>query len=141
MAAAGVHLDRLGKLVGEARKDRTDAAYAAAIRVRIRVNRSDGSADTLLQIAKILAVAGSIVYADSGGAKYSIGATVDPEAMNTLAEALRDADAAGVGADISIAPEGATTIRFGSSYGTAPRAYARGSKYTVSDTRTAGYSP
>lgn len=48
--AVGDQLDLLGSLVGEGRQDRTDAAYRAAIRVRILVNKSEGLPEQLLEI-------------------------------------------------------------------------------------------
>ncbi len=41
--AAGVHLDRLGRVVGEPRKGKGDAAYRARIKARIRINQSFGN--------------------------------------------------------------------------------------------------
>jgi hypothetical protein len=51
--AEGVQLDQLGEIVGEARQDRTDVQYRAAIRVRVLVNRSSGRLEELLTIADL----------------------------------------------------------------------------------------
>lgn len=51
--AEGVQLDVLGRIVGQPRMGLTDAAYRTAIRLRIRVNRSRGSAADLLEILRL----------------------------------------------------------------------------------------
>jgi hypothetical protein len=50
--AEGVQLDQLGEIVGEARQDRTDDQYRAAIRIRVLVNRSSGKTEELLEICR-----------------------------------------------------------------------------------------
>lgn len=50
----GVHLDTLGALVGEARQGRGDDDYRAAIRIRIRANRSTGTANDVIEVASLL---------------------------------------------------------------------------------------
>lgn len=114
MAAFGIHLDRIGKLVGEPRLGRLDPAYASAIKVRIRVNRSDASAPTLLAIAAILAT--EVTLSEPGGARYGLTCRADAEVAETLASALRQADAAGVASSITVAVSDAT-IRYGWSGG------------------------
>lgn len=52
--ATNAQLDTLGDLVGEPRLGRTDTDYRAAIRVRIKVNRSKGQSEDVLQVAKLL---------------------------------------------------------------------------------------
>jgi len=49
--AVGAQLDMLGDLVGEARKGRNDTDYRAAVRLRIRVNRSQGRAVDVIDVA------------------------------------------------------------------------------------------
>lgn len=53
-SAAGVQLEALGAIVGEPRNARLDAAYRTAIKVRIRVNRSQGRAIDVIQVARLL---------------------------------------------------------------------------------------
>lgn len=55
-SVTGDLLDKLGARVGEKRLGRTDTDYQAAIRLRIRVNRSRGKAEDIVQIAKLAAV-------------------------------------------------------------------------------------
>jgi hypothetical protein len=46
-------LDKIGALVGEARNGRSDTDYRAAVRIRIRANRSQGRSTDLLDIATL----------------------------------------------------------------------------------------
>lgn len=51
----GDQLDQLGPLVGEPlRLGRSDAAYLTAIKLRIRVNRSQGKAEDVIQVAQLM---------------------------------------------------------------------------------------
>lgn len=52
--ATGVNLENLGALVGEAREGRNDATLRAAIRLRIRTNRSQGRVSDLFEIVNLL---------------------------------------------------------------------------------------
>lgn len=49
----GDQLDIIGGLVGEARNGRADNVYLTAIRLRIKVNKSQGRAEDIIQIANI----------------------------------------------------------------------------------------
>ena len=51
--AAGVNLDLLGKIVGEARDGRTDDVYRNALRVRVLINISDGKIEQLIAIVRL----------------------------------------------------------------------------------------
>lgn len=50
--AVGAQLDMLGDLVGEARRGRSDIDYRAAVKLRIRVNRSQGTAEDVIDVAR-----------------------------------------------------------------------------------------
>lgn len=52
-AAVGDQLDALGALVGEARLGRNDTNYRAAVLLRVRVNRSQGLAEDIIQVANL----------------------------------------------------------------------------------------
>lgn len=52
--AVGFWLDAIGKIVGEPRNGRDDEDYLASIRVRVRVNRSQGRATDLIAVALLL---------------------------------------------------------------------------------------
>lgn len=51
--ATGINLDTLGDIVGEKRLGRNDTVYRAAIRLRIRVNRSQGRAEDIIDVARL----------------------------------------------------------------------------------------
>lgn len=104
MPASGVHLDTLGKIVGELRGDRTDAVYAAAIRIRILSNVSDGTPDALLKIAGVL-------LQDPQYADYAKACTISGigalSIVDLLQAALKRADPAGVGMGLVVGPSNA----------------------------------
>jgi hypothetical protein len=50
--AIGVWLDYIGKIVGEARKSRTDTEYRAALLLKIAANNSDGTPNVIIDITK-----------------------------------------------------------------------------------------
>lgn len=52
--ATGARLEQLGKLVGESRNGRDDADYLRYIQARIITNRSNGTIEDLLSVARIL---------------------------------------------------------------------------------------
>lgn len=54
LGCQGYWLDAIGSLVTEPRNARIDGAYEAAIRVRIRVNRSQGRAVDVIDVARLL---------------------------------------------------------------------------------------
>lgn len=60
--AVGVQLDSLGALVGEARENRIDADYKPAITIRIRVNRSQGKAEDILQVMTLAMQGAPFLY-------------------------------------------------------------------------------
>lgn len=53
VGAEGVQIDVLGKIVGQPRLGLSDEAYIAAIKLRIRVNRSRGSSVDILEILRL----------------------------------------------------------------------------------------
>ena len=52
--ASGNQLDDLGAIVGEARNGRIDSDYIPAIKLRIRINRSKGRAEDMVQVANLI---------------------------------------------------------------------------------------
>ncbi len=52
--AAGQQLDDLGAIVGQLREGREDAAYIEAIRLRVRINRSKGRSEDMVQIVNLI---------------------------------------------------------------------------------------
>lgn len=53
-SATGVHLDRIGKIVGELRDGRDDAAYRIGIRARVLLNKSSGTTPEILALFRML---------------------------------------------------------------------------------------
>ncbi len=94
----GEQLDVLGRVVNQPREGRDDASYRVWIRARVRINRSGGTAPTLIDIFRTLAPAGATVRFEPqypAGFVMRIGAqpvTNGPQ----LVEVLRAASAAGV---------------------------------------------
>ena len=50
-------LDQLGAIVGVKREGRSDPDYLAAIKIKIRINRSQGLAEDIIQIAALVIAA------------------------------------------------------------------------------------
>lgn len=76
--AYGIHLDWLGKIVGENREGRSDASFEKAIRIRIRVNRSQGQTSDILDV---LALWSSLAtYQENFPASFEATSYNDPDA-------------------------------------------------------------
>lgn len=92
--AVGAQLDMLGDLVGESRRGRNDIDYRAAVRLRIRVNRSQGRAVDVIDIAT--QGSGAPVkyreYPESFAWEVEL---VNPPSPAAVAQALMQAKAAG----------------------------------------------
>ena len=52
--AVGDQLDFIGKMVGELRKNRSDADYRLFVKARIAINRSNGKPEEILSILRIV---------------------------------------------------------------------------------------
>lgn len=114
--AEGVWLEVLGDIVGEPRRDRTDGAYRAAIRVRILVNRSNGKLPELIKIAGLMLGEGADVQvSEHYPASILVRVHSDPgEVLGVdLARALRQAKAGGVKLDLIFPTDAARTFRWG----------------------------
>lgn len=49
----GDQIDNIGALVGESRQGRTDAEYLPVVKLRIRVNRSHGTPNDIIEVMKL----------------------------------------------------------------------------------------
>lgn len=97
--AVGVQLDRIGKIVGQAREALDDVSYRARLRVKIAVSKSKGSRKELIRIARLfvgLTAGGKIVFDNQGIASY---------ALRVTGLVLNDADAAALAGFLSAATE------------------------------------
>ncbi len=123
-------LNVLGAYVGEARRGRSFESFRKAIKVRIRINRSRGLADDILEVADLLAEsftyteyypAGIIVHVDegddpvlfadamrrtkAGGISLQTSfATVPQENLMRYGSALHPSNGVGAGTTISSVP-------------------------------------
>lgn len=94
-SAADDALDQLGGLVGESRNGRGDADYRAAIRLRIRINRSYGRATDMVEIANLL-IGSGVKYQEGEEASYSISTYFLTGGVFGILSTLKDARPVGV---------------------------------------------
>lgn len=100
----GVQLDKLGKITGEPRKGRSDAAYLEAVKLRILINRSTGKVPDLLRILSVAANGNPWEYREKYPANYEITFSGTPEALDALVAASDEADPQGVGGRVYYTP-------------------------------------
>lgn len=99
--AEGDQLDAIGVLVGEARAGRSDDDYRRFIRARIATNRSNGTAEQIINIARLVLgdLDVSIRVENQGTAAYVmriLGPEMTVDVAGILVAFLRSATAAGV---------------------------------------------
>lgn len=71
--AYGVGLDQFGEIVGETRRGRADVDYLPAIRLKIRVNRSRGRTQDLVDVALLASVNDAgVVYRETYPAGWEL---------------------------------------------------------------------
>ena len=87
-------LDKVGARVGEPRGGRSDADYLVAIRIRVRVNRSRGKAEDIVQVAILASVNSVPTYAEYYPASFLVTALNLPGA-GQVAKLLGRAKSAG----------------------------------------------
>ena len=117
--AVGDQLDKNGALVGEARQGRNDANYKPAISLRIRVNRSNGEAEDVLQVLTLAQTVSSflITYLEVYPAGFYVTA-FNLAIIPTIARAIGKARAAGSrGVLVTSNWLPATNFEFGSTVG------------------------
>ena len=98
--AVGVQLDGLGDIVGEERGGRNDAEYRDAIRVRILLNTSEGTAEELIAIIKGIdsTLTPEIVDIPPAAFYAQIGlTTLSTDQLNRLAFFIRKGRGAAIG--------------------------------------------
>ncbi len=90
----GGQIDLIGGLVGEDRQGRVDASYLPAVIIRIRVNRSKGTAEDIIQVANL--VYPGFTYEEGGIASWKVKMLgVVSVAISTIANLLGKAKATG----------------------------------------------
>lgn len=119
--AEGVHLDALGRVVGERRNGSADDRYRARISVRIRINQSYGRPKDVIEMLQLLDPAG-FRLTEFPTASFRVDFT-DPPANGGVGQEIpglvRETRAAGVSAIVSMPVNSATPARnafFGSVY-------------------------
>jgi hypothetical protein len=94
-------LDQLGAIVGQARQSAVDADYRPYVRTRIRINRSSGGAEDLIEVLRLVVPVGTTVHlTDLYPASFRIdlgGDVITPAQAVAFAKFIREARAAGVG--------------------------------------------
>lgn len=131
--AEGVNLDLIGAIVGEPRQGRDDDDYRLVLKVRIRVNRSDGKFSDFYRILALWDPDGTgQTVRDFAPAYVEIRAndTTNPATLN---EMLQQAKAAGVRL-ISFWQEEDASFRFANSY-------ASGDESTTTEGFGSSYGP
>lgn len=114
--AEGTQLDFVGDLVGELRKGRADGAYREAIRLRIRVSRSQGRAEDVMQVVS-LATNGDFIYTEVYPAGIEVQAYDVPAAKELQFQIKETRPAAVRGMLISSNWSASENFVFGSVYG------------------------
>lgn len=109
--ATGIQLDVLGRVVGEKRLGRADDLYRVFIRARVRINRSQGNTQDLLDVLAMITET-PLSYVEYPPAYTSIEfyeiTDQDPVLLLSM---LRDTKAAGVGMSM-VVPTTALATRF-----------------------------
>ena len=98
--AVGVHLDAWGRLVGEPRGGLDDGSYRAFIKARILSNRSQGQAETIINVLGIIGRSDDVLYWPLPPAAYSVQFVTpfpnSPALQRRIRGQLEDITAAGV---------------------------------------------
>lgn len=111
-SASGDQLLKLGAIVGEPQLGRTDEEYRAAIRVRIKINRSNGKAAELYEIGLLMLpdVLQTITEYAPMSLVYEFRGDLGDVTLETLARSLRQAKLGGVRLDAVHALEDADSF-------------------------------
>jgi len=111
--AVGQQLDFLAAVVGEDRQGRSDDELRAAIRLRIRTNRSQGTSEDVIQTAALVLTQGNWEYADYTNAAFRVLYWGLPSYLfPSLVRAMRLTRPAGVRGYIMFAPSPLNEILF-----------------------------
>lgn len=95
--AEGVSLRYLGARVHEPWQGQTDAEYRVRIRARIRINRSRGGPEDILDVARLLGAAGDIENTGNASMRFTVRALpTNPLVRAQLAGLLGETRSAGV---------------------------------------------
>lgn len=123
--AIGDQLDNLGKIVGEPRNARADVDYRAAIRIRIRVNRSQGKAIDVIDVCTLSAINSTPHYYEMYPAGYAVDILNLPGGLQ-VARLLGSTKAGGVAGILNFSPNATLTTFAGFEGDTAAQYLAAG---------------
>jgi hypothetical protein len=87
--------DKIGSLVGEPRQGRGTVEYRAAIRLRIRVNRSFGRTEDVIDVARLAAINSTPTFDEYYPAAFEVGIANLPGGAS-VAKLLGQARAGGI---------------------------------------------
>lgn len=93
-AAAGQQLDGIGEIVGETRNGRGDAEYKSALDVRIKINISSGTPETMIDVMASLTNSTHINFIEQYPAEVELHSNGDFIPPNLLENIKRIAPAA-----------------------------------------------
>ena len=115
--AIGAQLDDIGEIVGQPRVSADDEVYRLYLRARIRVNRSSGTTEDILDIARLILndPDAHLQNDNTGIAAYVLrvlGVELSDELAATLFKFLRDSTADGVRTVIEYLPDGPSESAF-----------------------------
>lgn len=144
-AAEGVQLDILGDIVGESRSGRTDKAFRRAIKVRVAVNKSNGTAEELINICVLytdipLLGIDKVAISDFGVAAIKMVLSFFFDDVPGLFNILKQARPAGVQLNLCYPASTAPSFAFSGTYATAEVSSTEGfgSVYTSSGGELSG---
>lgn len=98
--AVGSQLDTLGGLVNELRQGRDDSDYRLAIQIQIRVLRTSGRDEDIIEVAKLML--SDFTYTEAYSASWILdGYSVSATLVDWIANKLRETKAAGTAGTFS----------------------------------------
>jgi len=101
--------DKIGSLVGEPRQGRGTVEYRAAIRLRIRVNRSFGRTEDVIDVARLAAINSTPTFDEYYPAAFEVGIANLPGGAS-VAKLLGQARAGSVYGVLNFTPDASTPL-------------------------------
>lgn len=111
--AFGESLDIIGRFVGEARNGSDDATYRVRLKVRERINRSEGKSTDILAIFTLLGLSATITATPPASFLVTVATTPTPAQEAEIPALVAQARAAGVNGQVSMPAAGTTGFRWG----------------------------
>ena len=128
--AVGDQLDLIGEIVGEVRNGRTDADYRKGLRTKIRINRSHGRIEDLIEVAilwELITADNAVEVEEKPPAAVVVTLHSTPLDPFGLFDRLYEAKAAGVALRLFYLPlGGAATFETSGTYATITKSATQG---------------